>query len=291
MKTRLEVLVDPLGKPVPFGQLAGKALATGDAANAQDYVFGWKVKGTYKGQALAGSGKVGGMLALQDASKPFPLQAEVSAGSTRAAVVGTLTDPLNLGALDLRLKLSGTSMANLYPLTGITLPDTPAYSTDGHLLARLKEEGGALFRYENFNGKVGASDLHGSLTFVARQPRPKLSGKLTSEQLRFADLGPLIGADSNAEKQKRGQTSRQPGDKVLPVEEFRTDAGATWTPTWNSPASVSCTATSCRSATSIPIWCSTTACCAWSPCASAWPAASWSRTSAWTAASSRCRAE
>ncbi|MBG4161464.1 AsmA family protein [Pseudomonas aeruginosa] len=223
LKTRLEVLVDPLGKPVPFGQLAGKALATGDAANAQDYVFGWKVKGTYKGQALAGSGKVGGMLALQDASKPFPLQAEVSAGSTRAAVVGTLTDPLNLGALDLRLKLSGTSMANLYPLTGITLPDTPAYSTDGHLLARLKEEGGALFRYENFNGKVGASDLHGSLTFVARQPRPKLSGKLTSEQLRFADLGPLIGADSNAEKQKRGQTSRQPGDKVLPVEEFRTE--------------------------------------------------------------------
>lgn len=65
------MLVDPLGKPVPFGQLAGKALATGDAANAQDYVFGWKVKGTYKGQALAGSGKVGGMLALQDASKPF----------------------------------------------------------------------------------------------------------------------------------------------------------------------------------------------------------------------------
>ncbi|MBN0134082.1 AsmA family protein, partial [Pseudomonas aeruginosa] len=99
-----------------------------------------------------GSGKVGGMLALQDASKPFPLQAEVSAGSTRAAVVGTLTDQLNLGALDLRLKLSGTSMANLYPLTGITLPDTPAYYTDGHLLARLKEEGGALFRYENFNG-------------------------------------------------------------------------------------------------------------------------------------------
>lgn len=71
------------------------------------------------------------MLALQDASKPFPLQAEVSAGSTRAAVVGTLTDPLNLGALDLRLKLSGTSMANLYPLTGITLPDTrPTPPTD-----------------------------------------------------------------------------------------------------------------------------------------------------------------
>lgn len=287
LKTRLEVLVDPLGKPVPFGQLAGKALATGDAANAQDYVFGWKVKGTYKGQALAGSGKVGGMLALQDASKPFPLQAEVSAGSTRAAVVGTLTDPLNLGALDLRLKLSGTSMANLYPLTGITLPDTPAYSTDGHLLARLKEEGGALFRYENFNGKVGASDLHGSLTFVARQPRPKLSGKLTSEQLRFADLGPLIGADSNAEKQKRGQTSRQPGDKVLPVEEFRTER-------WRDmDADVEFTGKRIVHSDQLPISDLYTHLVLndGRPCASAWPAASWSRTSAWTAASSRCRAE
>ncbi len=157
-------------------------------------------------------------------------------------------------------------MANLYPLTGITLPDTPAYSTDGHLLARLKEEGGALFRYENFNGKVGASDLHGSLTFVARQPRPKLSGKLTSEQLRFADLGPLIGADSNAEKQKRGQTSRQPGDKVLPVEEFRTER-------WRDmDADVEFTGKRIVHSDQLPISdlyypsrCSTTACCAWSP--------------------------
>lgn len=223
LKTRLELLVDPLGKPVPFGQLAGKALAGGDKAATQDYVFGWKLKGQYKGLPLAGAGKVGGMLALQDATKPFPVQADVSAGSTRASIVGTLTDPLNLGALDLRLKLAGSSMANLFPLTGVTLPDTPAYETDGRLKAELHDSAGARFHYENFNGKVGDSDLHGDLVFVNRQPRPKLSGKLRSEQLRMADLGPLIGADSNQEKQARGQSTRQPADKVLPVEEFRTD--------------------------------------------------------------------
>ncbi|PJI46405.1 MAG: AsmA family protein [Pseudomonas sp.] len=223
LKTRLELLVDPLGKPVPFGQLAGKALAGGDKAETQDYVFGWKLKGQYKGLPLNGSGKVGGMLALQDAAKPFPVQADVSAGSTRASIVGTLTDPLNLGALDLRLKLAGTSMANLFPLTGVTLPDTPAYETDGRLKAELHDPAGAQFHYENFNGKVGDSDLHGDLVFVNRQPRPKLSGKLRSEQLRMADLGPLIGADSNQEKQARGQSTRQPADKVLPVETFRTD--------------------------------------------------------------------
>lgn len=223
LKTRLELLVDPLGKPVPFGQLAGKALADGDKADTQDYVFGWKLKGQYKGLPLDGSGKVGGMLALQDAARPFPVQADVAAGSTRASIVGTLTDPLNLGALDLRLKLAGSSMANLFPLTGVTLPDTPAYETDGRLKAELHDSAGAQFHYENFNGKVGDSDLHGDLVFVNRQPRPKLSGKLRSDQLRMADLGPLIGADSNKEKQARGQTARQPADKVLPVEEFRTD--------------------------------------------------------------------
>ncbi|MBB1609815.1 MULTISPECIES: AsmA family protein [unclassified Pseudomonas] len=223
LKTRLEVLVDSLGKPVPFAQLAGKALGNEQAQATQDYVFGWKVRGTYKGLPLAGEGKVGGVLALEDASRPFPLQAEVKVGDTRAAVVGTLTDPLHLGALDLRLKLAGNSMANLYPLTGVTLPDTPAYSTDGRLRAQLHDPDGARFEYQNFNGKVGESDLHGSLTFVNGQPRPRLSGKLTSEQLRMADLGPLIGADSNAQKQARGQSTRQPADKVLPVEEFRTE--------------------------------------------------------------------
>lgn len=223
LKTRLELLVDPLGKPVPFGQLAGKALAGASAVDTQDYVFGWKLKGEYKGLPLSGAGKVGGMLALQDAAKPFPVQADVSAGSTRASVIGTLTDPLNLGALDLRLKLAGSSMANLFPLTGVTLPDTPAYETDGRLTAELKDPDGAVFHYDEFNGKVGGSDLHGSLVFVNRQPRPKLSGKLRSDQLRMVDLGPLIGADSNKEKQARGQTIRQPANKVLPVEEFRTE--------------------------------------------------------------------
>ncbi|WP_435634560.1 AsmA family protein [Pseudomonas solani] len=225
-QTRLEVLVDPLGKPIPFSDIvgekaAGKAAEQGDAP--QDYAFGWKVKGSYKGQALDGSGKIGGLLALQDARKPFPLQADLRIGATRIALAGTLTDPTHLGALDLRLKLAGNSLGNLYPLTGVTLPDTPAYSTDGRLVAQLQDPAGPQFHYQGFNGAIGDSDIHGDLHFVARQPRPKLSGALTSNQLRFADLAPLIGADSNAEKKERGVASKQPADKVLPVEEFRTE--------------------------------------------------------------------
>lgn len=226
LKTQLDVLIDPLGKPIPFGDIVGDKAAKSameKGAAPQDYAFGLKVKGQYHGQKLGGEGKIGGLLALQDAAKPFPLQAQVQIADTRVELAGTLTDPLNLGALDLRLKLAGSSLGNLYPLTGVTLPDTPPYSTDGHLIAKLHEPSGATFRYEAFNGKIGESDIHGSLAYAASQPRPKLSGALVSNQLLFADLAPLIGADSNAKQKARGGDSKQPSDKVLPVEEFKTD--------------------------------------------------------------------
>ena len=226
LKARLDVVIDPLGKPIPFSDIVGEKeakKAQEQGAVPQDYAFALKVNGEYHGQKLNGTGKIGGLLALQDASRPFPLQVQVSIADTKVALAGTLTDPLNLGALDLRLKLAGSSLSNLYPLTGVTLPDSPPYSTDGHLIAKLHEPGGAVFTYENFNGKIGSSDIHGDLKYAASQPRPKLSGKLVSNQLLMADLAPLIGADSNAEQKARGGASKQPAGKVLPVEEFRTE--------------------------------------------------------------------
>ena len=230
LKADLTVLVDPLGKPVPFADVAGAAFVPqdGQAPAPRDYVFGWKVDGKFKGLATQGEGKVGGMLAMQDPKQPFPIQADVAIGGTKASVTGTLTDPANLGALDLRLKLAGASMAQLYPLTGVTLPDTPPYSTDGHLVAKLKNPGGAVFDYKDFNGKVGNSDLHGDITFALGAPRPKLTGKLLSKQLRMVDLGPLIGVPADGTKaapadKAKDAPAKPKGGKVLPTQAFRTD--------------------------------------------------------------------
>ena len=226
LKTRLDVLIDSLGKPIPFSEIVGEKEAKKSqdkGAVPQDYAFALKVNGEYHGQKLHGTGKIGGLLALRDTNQPFPLQAQVSIADTKVALAGTLTDPLDLGALDLRLKLAGSSLSNLYPLTGVTLPDSPPYSTDGHLTAKLREANGATFTYENFNGKIGSSDIHGDLSFAASKPRPKLTGKLVSNQLLMVDLAPLIGADSNDKQKARGGGSKQPADKVLPVEEFRTE--------------------------------------------------------------------
>ncbi|WP_176300770.1 AsmA family protein [Burkholderia vietnamiensis] len=200
--------------------------ASGATASAQSsgptYAFGLKVDGRYKSVPVSGTGKVGGVLAVENATQPFPLQADVKAGDTRLAIVGTLTDPMHLAAIDLRLWLQGTSMSHLYQLTGITLPDTPPYATEGRLIGNFKQHA-STFRYENFNGRVGGSDLGGTLVWAQREPRPKLSGELVSNLLQFSDLAPVIGADTAASKAKRGDTTRQPADRVLPVATFRTE--------------------------------------------------------------------
>ncbi|WP_207002267.1 AsmA family protein [Trinickia mobilis] len=186
------------------------------------YGLGWTVKGTYKQTAVSGSGKVGGVLALQDTRRPFPVQANVKIGDTHIALAGTVTDPAHLAALDLKLWLQGVSMADLYPIAGVPLPETPPYATEGRLVGQFAEYGN-VFKYENFTGRVGGSDLNGSMVYADKKPRPLLTGELVSNLLQFSDLTPIIGADTNASKAKRGEGTRQPSSKALPVEQFKTD--------------------------------------------------------------------
>jgi uncharacterized protein involved in outer membrane biogenesis len=203
-------------------QVSGTAARPPVQPSALSYAIGWTVKGSYQRTAIAGSGKVGGVLALQDATRPFPMQADMRIGDTHLALVGTLTDPAHLAALDLRLWLQGVSMAHLYSITGVPLPETPPYATDGRLVGQFKSSGN-VFKYENFTGRVGGSDLNGTVTYIGREPRPFLTGELVSNLLQFADLAPIIGADTNASKARRGEAAMQPAHRALPVEQFRTE--------------------------------------------------------------------
>ncbi len=186
------------------------------------YALGFTAKGDYRGTAVAGSGKIGSVLALSDAARPFPLQLDVKIGDTRLALVGTLTDPLHLAALDLRLWLQGTSPSHLYPILGVPLPDTAPYATDGRLTGHIRADDTVL-TYSGFVGRLGGSDFEGTVTYERRGPRPLLKGDLTSNLLRFEDIAPIVGADSNASKVRRGDAVVQPPNRVLPVEPFRTD--------------------------------------------------------------------
>ncbi len=219
-KADFVVTVEPLDKEIPFSELVGEDGDKSAPPNAQAFAYAWTAKGKYRGAPIDGSGKIGSVLTLRQGKRPFPLQVDAKLGDVRVRATGTLTDPTDPSGLDLRLKLSGGSMAQLFPYTGIALPDTPPFSTSGHLTARIQPHD-SRYHYENFVGKVGDSDLAGTLTFTNAGDRPKLEGKLHSEQLRLADLGPLIGADTS--DKKSSTLNATPKEKLLPSDEFRTD--------------------------------------------------------------------
>jgi uncharacterized protein involved in outer membrane biogenesis len=186
------------------------------------YGVRWTLGGKWNKQDISGKGKTGAVLSLRDTSQPFPIQADAKIGLVSVAAEGTLTNPAQLAAIDLQLKVAGASAARLYALTGLLLPETPPFTTAGRLSGHLAE-GASQWTYEKFTGRVGDSDIAGTLSYQQRQPRGLLTGSVHSRLLQFADLGPLIGADSNAKKEERGVAAVQPAGKLLPVETFRTE--------------------------------------------------------------------
>lgn len=200
----------------------------------QTYGLRWTLAGTLDRAKVQGNGKAGAILSLQG-DEPYPLQADLKVDQTRIAVEGTLTQPAALTTLDMQLKLSGRSLAHLYPILGILLPETPPFATTGRLHASITDTGGR-WHYDDFSGTMGKSDLAGDIAYLERAEegkgkgavlaRPLLQGTLVSRQLRLQDLAPLIGANtaapSRADAQARAKRVAQPADKALPVQTFST---------------------------------------------------------------------
>jgi uncharacterized protein involved in outer membrane biogenesis len=218
--------IRPVGEGVDIGALLDKSVAARNAtAAAGGYGFSFDLKGTHNKAPLSGRGQFGGVLSLVDTSRPFPLQADVHVGDNHIVIAGTITDPGNLAALDLQLQLASGSMAHLYDLTGVTLPDTPPFSTRGHLSGRL-HKADSVFRYEKFTGKVGSSDVAGTLTYTTAGVRPRLVGEVRSEKLLLADLGPLIGTANPAQKGKKVAVREEvivKSGMTIPATPFRTE--------------------------------------------------------------------
>ncbi|WP_137891434.1 AsmA family protein [Ramlibacter sp. 2FC] len=178
---------------------------------ASAYGLAFRFSGRHVKAPLTGSGQAGHILSLGAARLRFPLLLQAQTGKLQLRAEGVLREPAALAGMDLRVALSGRSMADLFPLTGLVLPETPPFQTSGRLVGSLKPEQ-AVWDYRDFSGRVGDSDLHGNLTYTSRKPRPLLEGTMFSRRLRLADLGPLIGANS--------ETARRA--KVLPNDAFAT---------------------------------------------------------------------
>jgi len=146
-------------------------------------------KGRWQGNPFTLNGNTESPLELTNSDHPFRIHLDGRAGATHAIASGTLTNPFALRTFDLDFALSGQNMEDLYPLIGLAIPSTPPYRLKG----RLKRNN-TTWRYENFTGVAGDSDLNGTAQIEVGGERPFLKADLVSKRLDFDDLAGFIGA-------------------------------------------------------------------------------------------------
>jgi uncharacterized protein involved in outer membrane biogenesis len=162
-----------------------------EKADAGGQAFGLTGDGRLNGKDFTVKASGGPLLNVHSGT-PYPFDMTVQAGGTQIVAKGQVLHPFDLGLLQGAVTVSGGNLADLYYLTGLTLPDTPAY----RLSAQVRRDE-RTYQISGIDGRVGHSDLEGALKVVlGRDGRPDLSGDLTSKRLDFKDLGALFGATS-----------------------------------------------------------------------------------------------
>jgi uncharacterized protein involved in outer membrane biogenesis len=133
----------------------------------------------------------GGPLINLDPKHPYPFDLKITAGDIQVESDGTVNKPFDLGDLQLEVTASGRDLAELYYLTQITLPNTPAYK----LHARIDRKGNDI-KVTDIAGSLGTSDLSGNLEVDASKKRPRLTGALLSKRLALSDLAASVGGST-----------------------------------------------------------------------------------------------
>jgi uncharacterized protein involved in outer membrane biogenesis len=197
------------------------------AANTR-YGLAFEINGKYRGNPFSGSARSGGVLSIADSGVPFPLQLAITAGETKLQMEGTIADVTQLSGVDMRMQMSGPTLANIYPLLLLPLPASPPYTIHG----RLRRDG-PRYALEELGGRIGSTDLEGEGSYVMREPRPLLTVQLRSKLLDITDLGPLVGIETKSRagkpvnqkelsnrKQAAQTDESKRGGRVLPAGRF-----------------------------------------------------------------------
>ncbi|HEV8342059.1 MAG TPA: AsmA family protein [Candidatus Binatia bacterium] len=180
-----------------------------------------KAEGYYQKQPLTLSLEGGSYQNLTSPKEPYPLQINLRLGKVKANVDGKLTEPLEMKGEDVTLDIQGDDMANLFPLIRLVFPSTPPYRLKGH----LKHEG-KVWSFSEFSGRVGDSDLSGTIRVDLGPKRPVMKADLVSNRLDFDDLAGFIGGtpgtnagETVSEEQKKEATEKQNG-RIFPDQRY-----------------------------------------------------------------------
>ena len=167
------------------------AISAREAASEADGASGFTLtgEGSVNGSPLTLKIEGGAFVNIRR-NRPYHFEATLAGARSRLVADGAITRPFDLGQFTSTLTLQGQDLNDLYLLTGVTLPNTPPYRLSGALTRN-----DAVWTFNDFTGRVGASDLSGDMTVDAGE-RLRVEAALSSRLLDIDDLMAILGADT-----------------------------------------------------------------------------------------------
>ncbi len=205
------------------GAKAGDARAPADNAR---YTTRYRFEGRYHDAGFRGQALTGDVLSFQGSDIPFPIRGELQAGTTRLDVEGTIADAARISGIDVRLRIAGRTLANLYPFLLLPLPASPPYQLSGHLTLN-----GNRYAMQDIRGRIGRTDVAGEAAYEDRPPRPLLTTQLHSRLLHLPDLGPLVGVTTKSTAEARPLTQAETNTRAAASARERASSGDKLLPT------------------------------------------------------------
>jgi uncharacterized protein involved in outer membrane biogenesis len=204
------------------------AISAREAASAADSDTGFTLtgEGSVNGSPLTLQIEGGAFVNIRR-NRPYHFEATLAGARSRLVANGAITRPFDLGQFTSTLSLQGQDLNDLYLLTGVTLPNTPPYQLSGALTRH-----DAVWTFNDFTGRVGASDLSGDMRVDAGE-RLRVEAALSSRLLDLDDMMAILGAETRTNDAGTNTTvvasGSGPGmllpDGTLQVDRLRTMDG------------------------------------------------------------------
>jgi hypothetical protein len=165
------------------------ALHSAPPGEGQQLPIRFEAQGTFRDQPFQARGGTGNLVQLtQELDQPFPAEIHLQAVNTVIDAQGSVARLAPLGGVQGDVRIQGRSLADLYHVLGVVLPETPHYALQAH----LRDEGN-VWHATAIRARLGASDLAGDLALSRDAAVPTLTGSVRSDKLDFADLAPIVG--------------------------------------------------------------------------------------------------
>jgi uncharacterized protein involved in outer membrane biogenesis len=148
---------------------------------------------------------LGATLAGTSKDRPYPFRADI-AGTNKIKLTGAMEGGLDWSHLRAQAWVEGPDLARLYGLTGLLAPNTPPYRLSGAL-----EQRGERLSIRKMTGKIGSTDISGTVDLDKKDGSRQLTAALESKVLDLADLRAIVGGGAGG------------GGRALPAGPLQSD--------------------------------------------------------------------